>query len=97
MPKPIRPRAPTVIVTGHAHGRWLERAGRRPHKCTALQALVRQLMHCHMRAEGIETTDLVVILDMGGGVRAVLEMEEYGWVCRTFLGPAEPHAKEETG
>ena len=51
-------------------------------------------MHCHMRTDGVETTDLVVILDMGGGVRAVLELTEAGWVCRTFLGPNEPHAKE---
>ena len=94
MAKPLTPRPPAVTVTGHAHGRWIERAKRRPRKCTALQTLVRRLMHCHMRTDGVETTDLVVILDMGGGVRAVLELTEAGWVCRTFLGPNEPHAKE---
>lgn len=92
--KPLTPRPPTVTVTGHAHGRWMERAGRRPHKCTALEALLRRRLYDHLRTGGIETIGLVVALDMGDGVRAVLELTESGWVCRTFLGPEEPYEKE---
>ena len=92
--KPLTPRPPAVTVTGHAHGRWLTRANRRPHKQTALEALLRRRLYDHLRTGGIETIGLVVALDMGDGVRAVLELTEAGWVCRTFLGPNEPHAKE---
>ena len=91
--KPLTPRPPAVTVTGHAHGRWLTRANRRPHKQTALEALLRRRLFDHLRTGGIEPTGLVVALDMGDGVRAVLELTESGWVCRTFLGPNEPHVK----
>ena len=91
--KPLTPRPPAVTVTGHAHGRWLTRAKRRPHKQTALEALLRRRLYGHLRTGGIETIGLVVALDMGDGVRAVLELTESGWVCKTVLGKGEPHVK----
>ena len=92
--KPLTPRPPAVTVTGHAHGRWLTRANRRPHKQTALEALLRRRLYDHLRTGGIEPTGLVVALDMGDGVRAVLELTESVWVCKTVLGKGEPHTKE---
>jgi len=58
-----------------------------------LEALLRRRLYDHLRTGGIETIGLVVALDMGDGVRAVLELTEAGWVCRTVLGPNEPHVK----
>ena len=91
--KPLTLRPPAVTVSCYAHGRWRARGSRRPHKQTALEALLRRRLYDHLRTGGIEPTGLVVALDMGDGVRAVLELTESVWVCRTFLGPNEPHVK----
>ena len=93
MPKPIMPRAPTILLGDHAHGRWLTRANRRPHKLTQLRALLERQLYSRL-GQGQETLGLVVFLDMGDQVRAVLELTESGWVCRTFLGENEPYEKE---
>lgn len=86
LPKPIKPRAPDVSISDHAHERWLERAaGRRPKKRTALAAMVERRLYEHLRTKGIATVGLAVTLDVGGGIAAELLLTEMGWICRTFI------------
>lgn len=86
MPKPIKPRAPDVSISDHAHERWLERAaGRKPKKRTALAAMVERRLYDHLRTKGIATVGLAVTLDVGGGIAAELILTGAGWVCRTFI------------
>ena len=88
-------RAPAVIVTRHAHKRWLERANRPPSKPEALAAMLKDMLFNFLRNQGVQTSaDLLVVLDMGEGVRALLTLENYGWRCKTILGPEEPHISE---
>lgn len=89
MPKPVKPRAPTVIISDHAFERWIERAGRPPKKKTALAALVEAMLYNHLRSGGIETCRLSVELELGGGIWAVLRLGDMGWVCTTVLDTRE--------
>lgn len=84
MAKPMRPRPPDVVVSDHAHERWLERAaGRRPKKRAALAALLEMRLYNHL-AGGIQARGLEVYIDMGGGLVAVLCLAEKVWVCTTI-------------
>ena len=89
MSKPMYPRGPTVIISPHAHARWLERAHRRPYKPNGLKALLETMLDAKL-GKGQPTMGLIVHLDLGGKVRAVLELTEMGWICKTILGKNEP-------
>jgi hypothetical protein len=91
--KPIRVRLPSVIMPDHAFERWLMRTNRKPYKQRALAAMIAHKLYERF-GTGQPTIGLVIPLDLGGKIRAVLELTEAGWVCRTFLGPDEPFIKE---
>ena len=94
MPKPIRPRSPTVIISDHAFERWIERAERRPKRKSGLAALLEMMLYTLLRAGGVVTVGLAVELDLGGGIRAVLRIGEFGWVCTTVMDVNEPRESE---
>ena len=93
MSKPIVYRGVTVIITPHSWSRWLERAHRRPYKKSGLKALLETMLDAKL-ACGQPTVGLTVFLDMKGGIRAVLELTESGWICLTVLGKGEPYFRE---
>lgn len=91
MPKPIKPRAPTVLISDHAWKRWMERADRYPKQRTALAALFKTMLYNHLRSVGgVETYGLAVSLDMGRGIKAVLRLGENAWICTTVIDTTEP-------
>jgi hypothetical protein len=89
MPKPVKPRAPNVIISNHAFERWLERADRRPKKKGRLAAFIENRLYNDLRSGGVELSGLSVELDLGGGIRAVLRLGDMGWVCTTVIDTKE--------
>ena len=89
MAKPMRPRAPDVVISDHAHHRWLERVNRPPKRRTALAALIETVLYARL-ASGVIMTGLSVTLDMGNGINAVLRLTDAAWVCTTVIDTTEP-------
>jgi hypothetical protein len=85
VPRPVIPRAPMVIISDHAHERWLERAKSKPKRKRYLTALVKRVLYAHLCSKGVATEDLTIALDLGGGIRAVLRLDEGVWVCITVI------------
>jgi hypothetical protein len=86
VPKPLRPKAPYVIVTSHAWDRFRERAvSSQIKKKTTLTILLKSRLFDRLRTEGAETLGLAVELDLGGGIRAVLRLGDMGWICTTIM------------
>lgn len=96
--RPIRQKYPDVKVSSHAWVRWKERAGdgRRPKSPRALAAVVSSLLY-NALGQGVEPdADLVVKLEMGGGIVAIVVVDPLeGWVVRTFIREGE--AEEKAG
>lgn len=85
----MKARSPTVNLTPHAFSRWCERAHRLPKTRRGLARLIETVLNNRLGG-GVASVGLIVYLDMGSGVRAVLELTAQGWVALTVLGKDEP-------
>jgi|GEM_PF-1251698 len=97
MARPIYPRMPPILMSDHAFGRWLLRGqGRKPKSKKGLATLIGTLLYARLRSgSGVPTRGLAIELDLGGPLRAVLRLGEFGWVCTTVRDVDEPWPGEE--